>query len=64
MMHDIGKLILAVNMREAYQEVLYSVKDSGFTTVENRRGNDWDNSCGMGAYLLALWGFPTPLSKP
>lgn len=58
MMHDIGKLILAVNMREAYQEVLYSVKDSGLPLWKIEEEMIGTTHAEMGAYLLALWGFP------
>lgn len=58
MMHDIGKLILAVNMREAYQDVLYSARDAGCPVWQMEQERFGTSHAEIGAYLLALWGFP------
>ncbi|MCU0713638.1 MAG: response regulator [Pirellula sp.] len=58
MMHDIGKLILAVNMRETYQDVLYGARDADCPLWKMEQERFGTTHAEMGAYLLALWGFP------
>lgn len=58
MMHDVGRLILAVNMSERYQQVIYAARDEQ-TTIWNKELTMLGTThAEVGAYLLGLWGFP------
>ncbi|MFP4038000.1 MAG: HDOD domain-containing protein, partial [Desulfobacteraceae bacterium] len=59
MLHDIGKLILASQCPDEYQEILQVVESS----QDPRLWNVEEKHLGtghaeVGAYLLGLWGFP------
>jgi putative nucleotidyltransferase with HDIG domain len=61
MMHDIGKLILAVNMRERYQEILFSARDTKTSVWKMEMETLGTSHAEIGAYLLTLWGFPNSI---
>lgn len=54
MLHDIGKLVLAQCVPEAYSEVIQSTGTSYASTVEQRLL--LTTHADVGAYLLGLWG--------
>lgn len=61
MLHDVGKLIMASEMPDVYDEVAQRAEASGrsFEEEEERRGGC--RHAHVGAYLLDLWGMPQPL---
>jgi putative nucleotidyltransferase with HDIG domain len=61
LLHDIGKLILATNLPMPYRQVLQQARESQtpLSTVEDRTFQA--GHAEVGAYLLGLWGLPTPL---
>jgi putative nucleotidyltransferase with HDIG domain len=61
MMHDIGKLILAVNLRERYQEILFRARDAKVSTWQLEIEMLGTSHAEIGAYLLTLWGFPNSI---
>ena len=61
MMHDIGKLILAVNMRERYQEILLRARDTKTSIWRTEIETLGTSHAEIGAYLLTLWGFPNSI---
>ena len=56
-LHDLGKLVLAVNFAEEYEDVINRVKqeDKTFCTVEKEMFSACHGD--VGAYLIGLWGF-------
>jgi len=61
LLHDLGKLILATNFQEPYQQVL--------TAAQRCDRNQWDleyeafgtSHAEIGAYLMGLWSLDTPI---
>ena len=61
MMHDIGKLILAVNLSEQYAEAL-CIADEKAIPLWQAETEVFGTSHGrVGAHLLGLWGLPNPI---
>ena len=61
MLHDVGKLVLAGNFTDKYQDVAYHMKAEALDSAaaENRVfGSDHGD---VGGYLLGLWGLPVPV---
>lgn len=61
MLHDVGKLLMANEMPDVYDEVAQRAEASGcsFEEAEERCGGC--RHAHIGAYLLDLWGVPQPL---
>lgn len=60
LLHDIGRLILAETMSEAYEEVLAAAgRGAPLHEVEKERLGA--THAQVGAYLLSLWNLPTPI---
>jgi HD-like signal output (HDOD) protein len=61
MLHDIGKLVLAVNMPKEFDEVWRCVEADGleFHAAEQRIFGA--NHADVGGYLIGLWGLPVPV---
>lgn len=60
-LHDIGKLILAVNCAEQYREVLARTQSGQASLVQSERDAFGSSHADVGAYLLGVWGLPVPL---
>lgn len=58
LLHDIGKLILASNLAEAYAQVIATVQRESRPVHEVEREALGATHAEMGAYLLRLWGLP------
>jgi HD-like signal output (HDOD) protein len=56
--HDIGKLLLATEMPEEYGEVISRVGDQNAFSDAVERELMGATHAEVGAYLVALWGFP------
>lgn len=58
LLHDVGKLIIASNLAEAYAEIIERVRRESRPIHEVEREVLGATHAGMGAYLLRLWGMP------
>jgi HD-like signal output (HDOD) protein/CheY-like chemotaxis protein len=56
MLHDIGKLILAVNFSDAYRALLQVVPESPGERLAREREMIGTTHAEIGAYLMGLWG--------
>jgi HD-like signal output (HDOD) protein len=61
LLHDVGRLALASQLPEEYREVLRLASAEGLTLVGAERRVVGATHAEVGAYLLGLWGIPTPL---
>jgi putative nucleotidyltransferase with HDIG domain len=60
-LHDVGKLILAQNLPEKYQEVIALTRDRNLPLCQAEREVLGATHAEVGAYLLGLWGLPNPI---
>lgn len=58
LLHDVGKLVMATSMPEAYAQVLDLVAQGTHTLEEAERESIGVSHAEAGAYLLGLWGLP------
>src|SRR5688572_8767750 len=58
LLHDIGKLALAVNLDEAYRDALNLGREKNVPAWEVERQAFGATHAEAGAYLLSLWGLP------
>jgi putative nucleotidyltransferase with HDIG domain len=63
LLHDVGKLVLAANCPEEYDEVLTSARKEGVACHERERQVFGATHAEIGAYLLWLWGLPDEMCK-
>ncbi|MCB0212679.1 MAG: HDOD domain-containing protein [Anaerolineae bacterium] len=61
LLHDVGKLVLATNFPQTYAEVLTQSKAQGRMVAEVEAEIFGTSHAEVGAYLLGLWGLPTPI---
>ena len=61
LLHDSGKLVLATNLPDLYQEVLYMVDKQETNLLEAEKETFGTTHAEVGAYLLGLWGLPDPI---
>ena len=61
LVHDVGKFVLAVGLPAPYQEVLDAHHLGGKSLSDVERQQFGASHAEAGAYLLALWGLPTPV---
>jgi putative nucleotidyltransferase with HDIG domain len=61
MLHDVGKLVMAMELPDAYAEVRRRAQQEGIRTHEAEREVLGITHAELGAYLLALWGLPEPI---
>jgi len=61
LLHDVGKLVLAMAMPDRYAEVLRVARESGRPLIEIEKEHLGATHAEAGAYLLALWGLPIPI---
>lgn len=60
-LHDAGKLILAVNFAEQYGRALALAQMKGISPVQAEEHSFGTTHAQVGAYLLGLWGLPDPI---
>ena len=60
-LHDLGKIILADGLPDAYAAALKEAQDTHTPLYEVERKHFQTTHAEVGAYLLALWGLPIPL---
>lgn len=63
LLHDIGKLVLASNYPERYQETLRRSRSEPAAVSEVEREIFGTSHAEIGAYLLWLWGLPEPITE-
>ncbi len=63
LLHDVGKLILAANCPEEYDEILAVARKEGVACHESERRVFGATHAEIGAYLLWLWGLPDEMCK-
>ena len=61
MLHDVGKLILAVNFGEAYRSALEAPSQDTRPAWEREQAHFGASHAEIGAYLMGLWGLETAL---
>ena len=61
MLHDVGKLILAVNFSEAYRAVIQAPPDDTRPEWEREQAVFGASHAEIGAYLMGLWGLEPAL---
>ncbi len=59
--HDIGKLVLAVNLPQQYRKVLELARNQYVPCLEAENQVFEATHADVGAYLLGLWGFGDPV---
>ena len=60
-LHDVGKLVLAVNFPKQYAEALKVSKECGYALSNLEREAFGADHADVGGYLLGLWGLPSAL---
>ena len=61
MLHDIGKLVLAINLPDQYNKVLALVREKNISPCEAEQEVFHETHAEVGAYLMGLWGIPEPV---
>ena len=61
LLHDVGKLILATNLREQYTALRPPATGDDRPMWEIERGVFGASHADVGGYLLGLWGLPAPV---
>ena len=61
MLHDVGKLVLAINLFDRYSEALGLSQREGVPLVAAELKTLGVTHAEVGAYLLGLWGLPDPI---
>lgn len=58
LLHDVGKVLLAVNLPDQFVEVRRLVAEENYSDIEAEKLVFDTNHSEVGAYLLGLWGLP------
>jgi HD-like signal output (HDOD) protein len=61
LLHDVGRLVMVVNLPQQYAQMLEWRRDSARTWDEAEREAFGAAHSDVGAYLLGLWGLPRPI---
>ncbi len=61
LLHDLGKLILATNFRDAYRQVQTDSENSGHPLWKLERETFGTSHAEIGAYLMGLWNMENPI---
>jgi putative nucleotidyltransferase with HDIG domain len=61
LLHDVGKLVLAANLPQQYEEALQRRQTEGLTDWQAEQAVLGTSHAEVGAYLLGLWGLPEPI---
>jgi len=61
LLHDVGKLVLAVNLTKQYEEVLQLARTDKISMAAAERTVFGSDHADIGGYLLGLWGLPVPV---
>jgi HD-like signal output (HDOD) protein len=63
MLHDLGKLVLAMGMPEQYGRVLNAAKEQPAREIEFEMLELQASHSDVGAYLVGLWGLPNTIAE-
>jgi HD-like signal output (HDOD) protein len=61
LLHDTGKLVLASNFPNEYNQVLKAARDERIALLASEERSFGANHAEVGGYLLGLWGLPVPV---
>ncbi len=61
LLHDSGKLVLASNFPDHYEEIVRQLREHGTTLLEGERQFFQADHADVGGYLFGLWGLPASL---
>lgn len=61
LLHDIGKIALALNFEEDYERIPRDAEKKGLSVPQAEEEFFGASHAETGAYLLALWGMPLPI---
>ncbi|CAB1056565.1 hypothetical protein D1BOALGB6SA_1302 [Olavius sp. associated proteobacterium Delta 1] len=61
LLHDLGKLILATNFKDTYQQVLSESRNSDHKLWELEHATFGTSHAEIGAYLMGLWNLENPI---
>ncbi|MBF0224566.1 MAG: HDOD domain-containing protein [Desulfobacterales bacterium] len=61
LLHDLGKLLLAVNRPDEYAEVIRLNKEENILAYKSEMSLIGVTHFDVGAYLLGFWGLPSPI---
>ncbi len=61
MLHDVGKLIFATKLPDEYDQTIAAAQQENISLFEAERQRIGATHAEVGAYLLGLWGFKTPI---
>ena len=61
LLHDIGKLLFAMNMSDSYNEAVSRAAEEGRPLEEVEREIFGTTHAELGSYLLGIWGLPDPI---
>jgi len=61
LLHDVGKLIFAMNLPKEYREALTLAKEKKMLLADAERQVFGADHADVGGYLLGLWGLPVPV---
>jgi HD-like signal output (HDOD) protein len=61
LLHDVGKLVLAANLSEQYQQAIDLARSDKIPLYAAERKIFGADHADVGGYLLGLWGLPVPL---
>ena len=60
-LHDIGKLVLVSQLPEQYRQVIDLAREQEITLPEAEQTIFGAEQSAVGAYLIGLWGFSSPI---
>ncbi|MEW6517271.1 MAG: response regulator [candidate division FCPU426 bacterium] len=61
MLHDTGKFIMLAKLHDQYEEIVQRARANNCTQIECEYEIMGASHAEIGAYLLGLWGLPTPI---
>ncbi|MCX7966384.1 MAG: HDOD domain-containing protein [Syntrophorhabdaceae bacterium] len=61
LLHDIGKVLLAVNIPELYEKLIAATDKHGFTILEEENAVLGVNHAEVGSWIAKKWNFPNQL---
>lgn len=61
LLHDVGQLVLAVNLKQEYAEIWQQARQQTLPLDEVEQATLGTTHAEVGGYLLGLWGLPVPV---
>jgi putative nucleotidyltransferase with HDIG domain len=63
LLHDVGKLVLAANLPDRYRQTILAARQREIPLHQMEKETLGATHAEIGAYLLALWGFPVSVTE-